>query len=143
MNNRPKNKPSLTQAALLAVSAAMILSLSACSSTGNMKGGGTDTTVGLNRNNYKILKAGAMGQSSGFWLLGFIPLASPDYASAKSDLYRSSGVSLTGKAAALANQTEDKSTLYLILFSIPRVTITADIIEFSDTPAPAAAAPTQ
>jgi hypothetical protein len=35
---------------------------------------------------------------------------------------------------ALANQTEDRSSLYLILFSIPRVTITADVIEFTDAP---------
>jgi hypothetical protein len=40
---------------------------------------------------------------------------------------------LTGKAVALADQMEDRSTLYLILFSIPKVTITADVIEFVDS----------
>jgi len=39
---------------------------------------------------------------------------------------------LTGRAVALANQLEDRSTFYLILFSIPKVTITADAIEFTE-----------
>jgi hypothetical protein len=37
-----------------------------------------------------------------------------------------------GKAIALANQTEDESCIYLILFSIPRVTISADVIEYTE-----------
>jgi hypothetical protein len=31
----------------------------------------------------------------------------------------------------LANQTQDHSTIYLILFSIPRLVVTADIVEFT------------
>ena len=79
-----------------------------------------------------------MGKSRGFWLL-FIPIADPSYADAKASLYRSveselkPGETLTGKAIALANQTEDRSSLMLILFSIPKVTITADVIEFTDS----------
>jgi hypothetical protein len=33
---------------------------------------------------------------------------------------------------ALTNKTEDRSTWYLILFSIPEITVTADVIEFTD-----------
>lgn len=91
----------------------------------------TATQVQLKGNNYKVIKAGAMGQSSGFSLLGIIPFASPNYAEAKASLYANVGEPLTGKSIALANQTEDKSTLYLILFSIPKVTITADVVEFT------------
>jgi hypothetical protein len=36
-----------------------------------------------------------------------------------------------GRSVALANQTEDVSSLNLIVFSIPKVTITADVIEFT------------
>ena len=61
-----------------------------------------------------------------------LPLGSPTYATAKQSLYQSVGEPLTGRAVALANQTEDRSSLYLILFSIPKVTITADVIEFID-----------
>ena len=97
-----------------------------------MKGGHTDTQVSLAGKNYKLIKAGVMGHSSGFRLLGIVPITSPNYANAKASLYKSVSEPLTGRAVALANQTEDKSTLYLILFSIPRVTITADVIEFTD-----------
>ena len=39
---------------------------------------------------------------------------------------------MEGKSTALANVAQDKSTVYLILFSIPKITVTADIIEFID-----------
>ena len=103
-----------------------------CASKGEMKGQGTQTGVSLTGNNYKLIKAGAMGKSSGFYLLGFIPIVSPTYSQAKSSLYRNVGESVTGRSIALANQTEDRSALYVILFSIPQVTITADMVEFTD-----------
>ena len=103
-----------------------------CSSVGNMNQA-TGTNVQLNQKNYKVIKAGAMGQSWGFRLLGIIPFASPEYAAAKQRLYASVGDSMNGKAAALANETEDRSVLYLILFSVPRLTLSADVIEFTDS----------
>jgi hypothetical protein len=107
--------------------------ISGCAaSIGEMRDRGTGTDVQLNKNNYKIVKAGAVGKSTGFNLLGFIPFASPNYADAKSSLYKNVGESLTGRSIALANQTHDRSTLYLILFSLPKVTITADVVEFID-----------
>jgi len=74
-----------------------------------------------------------MGKSWGFRLLGIIPLASPEYSMAKKRLYDSVGETLNGKAVALANQTEDRSLMYLILFSVPKLTLTADVIEFTDS----------
>jgi hypothetical protein len=103
-----------------------------CSSQGELRGETTSTGVSLAGNNYKLVRAGARGSSSGFRLLGIIPFASPNYGDAKAALYRSVGEPLTGRAIALANQTEDRSSLYLILFSIPKVTITADVVEFTD-----------
>jgi hypothetical protein len=116
---------------------------SGCSSEGDLRGGATGTDVGLNQKNYVMIKAGAMGHSYGFRLLGILPFDSPTAADAKADLYKSVGQDLTGKAVALANQTEDRSSLYLILFSIPRITYTADVIEFVDQPttAPVIASP--
>ncbi len=108
----------------------LALFLASCSSTGSMSQS-TGTAVSLQGNNYKVLKAGAKGQSSGFYLLGIIPIVSPNYADAKADLYYSTSEPLEGRSIALANQTEDRSTLYLILFSVPRITVTADIIEFT------------
>jgi hypothetical protein len=54
------------------------------------------------------------------------------YAKAKASLYKSVGEPLTGRAIALANQTEDRSIAVFILFSIPKITITADVVEFTD-----------
>jgi hypothetical protein len=111
---------------------ALLALASGCSSSGDLRGGGTGTDVGLNQNNYQVIKAGAIGHSYGFALLGIIPFDSPTAADAKANLYQSVGMDLSGKAIALANQTEDRSSLYLILFSIPRITYTADIIQFTD-----------
>ena len=92
----------------------------------------TGTEVKLQENNYKLVKASATGSSSGFYLLGLLPIMKPSFAEAKSDLYQSSGQALEGRSIALANQTQDESVIYLILFSIPKVTISADIVEFVD-----------
>lgn len=90
----------------------------------------TATEVSLKEDNYKVLKAGARGSSVGFYLLGIIPIVSPNYADAKSDLYGSVGHQIEGRSVALANQTQDSSTIYVILFSIPKIVVTADIVEF-------------
>jgi len=92
----------------------------------------TNTNVQLNTNNYTVIKAGAKGVSTGFYLLGFIPIVMPNFADAKADLYLNSNEKLEGRSIALANQTQDQSSIYLILFSIPRYTISADIIEFKN-----------
>ena len=107
--------------------------LPACSSAGyiNMD---TNTGVSLERRNFRTVKAGARGTSSGFWLFGLIPFFSPTYADAKRDLYDSTGQRLEGRAIALANQTEDRAFRYFVLFSLPRLTLSADIVEFVDEP---------
>lgn len=92
----------------------------------------TATSVVLQTNNYKTVRAGATGVSHGFSLFGFLPIVSPNYAAAKADLYKDLGGDVVGKSIALANQTEDRSALWLILFSIPKIMVTADVIEFTD-----------
>ena len=117
----------------VAVCSVFVALLTGCSSEGEFRQS-TGTSVSLAGNNYKLIKAGATGHSSGFRVLGIIPFASPTHAAAKASLYKSVGETLTGKAVALANETEDRSTLYLILFSIPKITVTADVVEFTDAP---------
>ena len=92
----------------------------------------TGTHVALESNNYKMVKAGVRGESTGFKILGFISIAAPSYADAKAALYQNTGENLTGRSIALANQTEDTSGINLIIFQIPKVTITADVVEFND-----------
>jgi hypothetical protein len=92
----------------------------------------TGTQVALDSNNYKVVKAGVRGESTGFKILGIISLAAPSYADAKAALYQNTGENLTGRSIALANQTEDSSGINLLIFQIPKVTITADVVEFND-----------
>lgn len=108
---------------------AMVVSVG-CASTGAFPHS-TGTQVGLDKKNYRLVKANAIGQSSGFSLLGIIPIVPPTYTAAMSSLYETSGME-TGAAQALVNVTQERSSLYLVLFSVPRLTVRADIIEFTD-----------
>lgn len=132
---RSSSKPSRKLYFLSGVKRALVMAaaglfLYGCAGNTGQMAQRTGTDVSLKENNYKVIKAGAKGESSGFSLLGFIPIVSPNFADAKESLYKSVGQNLEGRSVALANMTEDKSTLYLVLFSIPRYTITADIVEF-------------
>lgn len=46
------------------------LLITGCASQGEFRGQSTGTQISLAGNNYKVIKAGATGQSSGFRLLG-------------------------------------------------------------------------
>lgn len=89
----------------------------------------TDTI--LSKGNYEVVKPGAEGTSSGFKLLG-IPIVRPSHADARSDLYEDVEEPLTGRAIALTNQREEPSTLNFLLFQIPRIKVSADVIEFKE-----------
>jgi hypothetical protein len=92
----------------------------------------TETQIDLNHANYKMIKAGAEGRSYGFrLLLGIISITAPNTAAARADLYDHVGESVNGKSVALINVTEDRSTTWLLLFSIPKLVITGDVVEFT------------
>jgi hypothetical protein len=104
-------------------------------------GCGTERSFGprmeLNQSNYTLIKGGAIGKSYGFRLFGFIPIVSPTVATAKQRLYKSVNEDLSGRTVTLANQVENLSVTYLILFSIPKETLTADVIELKgNSPSP-------
>jgi hypothetical protein len=135
-----KTKPSVQFIA--ALSAAMFMA-AGCSSTVENDAPSTQTQVNLNHANYKVLKAGAEGRSYGFrFLLGIIPITAPSTAEAREDLYHNVNQPVNGKSIALINVTEDRSTTWLILFSIPKIVVTGDVVEFNDdaaaTPIPPA-----
>jgi hypothetical protein len=66
--------------------------------------------------------------------LGIIPFAGANETQARADLYKQLGQSLEGKSATLANTTYSKSTIYLILLSVPKVTVEADVVEYVNAP---------
>lgn len=118
---------------ILAVFAAL-LTTGCATSTGAMPFSGT-TSVELSGGNYKVIKAGAVGTSRGFNVLG-IPLKRPKVATAKSGLYRHVPGGVEGKAVALNNLTMDKAKVSFVLFSFTSLTLGADVIEFNGDPPP-------
>jgi hypothetical protein len=122
----------VTRGVVLLVVASATFLLAGCSSGGEFRGQNTDAGVSLSKRNYRVIKAGAKGEGSGFWLFGIIPFSSPSYAKVKGAMYESVGEKLEGRAIALVNQTEDRASRYFILFSLPKLTITADVIEYLD-----------
>ncbi|HEX3626875.1 MAG TPA: DUF6567 family protein [Verrucomicrobiae bacterium] len=91
----------------------------------------TQTEVSLTHANYKMIQAGAEGRSYGFrFFLGIIPITSPSTAAARADLYHNVGQSVNGRSVALVNVTQDRSTTWLALFSIPKIVVTGDVVEF-------------
>lgn len=127
-----KNKTLINLIAPLVVAAGAILMTSGCADTKVEGTPSTETDVSLTHGNYKMIKAGAEGKSYGFrFLLGIIPITSPETADARTDLYHSVGQDLSGRSVALVNVVEDHSTTWLLLFSIPKITITGDVVEFT------------
>ena len=126
-------KPKITRlrAACLSAMAGVSLTAGCASSRVENKMPSTETQVSLSHGNYKMIKAGAVGRSYGFrFLLGIIPIAAPNTAAARSDLYRNVGQPVNGKSVALVNVSEDRSTTWLLLFSVPKLVITGDVVEF-------------
>jgi hypothetical protein len=108
----------------------LVTFLAGCSSTGTFPQT-SGTQVDLSRKNFRVVKANAVGSSTGFKLFGFIPFAAPRYTTAMSHLYKKAGIA-EGKAQTLTNVTQERSNLYLVLFSLPKLTVRADIIEFTE-----------
>jgi hypothetical protein len=75
-----------------------------------------------------VVKARARGEDRGFYLLGFLPIVTPSVGDATDQLL--SGVDSEGRAVSLANVTQEWRSWYFVLFSLPRVVVRADVVEF-------------
>ncbi len=91
----------------------------------------TATTVQLASHNYRIVKTNVVGSDWGISFLGLIPIVSPDYAKAMKRLYVAGDVA-EGRPQAIVNVVQQHTAPYFILFSIPRVAIRADVVEFEE-----------
>ena len=90
----------------------------------------TMTTVQLTSQNYRIIKTNVVGSDWGIKLLGLFPILSPDYVKAIKQLYEAGGVT-EGKPLAIVNVFQQDTSPFFIIFSIPRITIRADVVEFT------------
>jgi hypothetical protein len=83
--------------------------------------------------NFRVIKPNVVGTSKGFALLGLIPVVQPTYVEALSELHAKARLE-PGSRQMLANVQQERSTLYLVLFSLPKLTVRADVIEVTDEP---------
>ena len=87
------------------------------------------TEVKLTEGNFVTVKTNVVGQAQGFSLLGFISLVPARFQTAMDRLYTKAEVK-TGKPQVLGNVVMEKTSANWILFSIPRVSVRADVVEF-------------
>jgi len=104
----------------------VLLSMGCAASVGKLQI--TQSAMHLERANFRVIKASARGVDQGFSLFGFIPIIMPSVSDATDHLMQ--GIDAEGRAVALTNVTQERQTLYLVLFSLPRIVIRADVIEF-------------
>jgi|HubBroStandDraft_1064217.scaffolds.fasta_scaffold193103_2 hypothetical protein len=88
-----------------------------------------NTDVRLEEKNFIVIKTNVMGQSKGFSLLGVVTIVPAKFTKAMSRLYLQAEMQ-PGRPQTLTNLIMEKDATYLILFSIPRTAIRADVIEF-------------
>ena len=91
------------------------------------------TEVRLQEANFIVTKTNVVGQSRGFSLLGILTLFPAEFTKAMNRLCAQAQMQ-TGRPQTLSNLITEKDSTYLILFSIPRVRVRADVIEFVPRP---------
>ena len=88
------------------------------------------TELKLTEGNFSTTKTNVVGQSRGFALLGFITMVPARFQTAMDRLYSQAQMQ-TGRPQTLGNLIVEKTSAYWILFSIPRVSVRADVVEFT------------
>ncbi len=100
---------------------------------GSAPGGGlqfhSQTVVNLETGNYVTVRTNVVGRSKGFKLLGFITIVPATLDKAMDRMYAAAEVQ-SGRPQTFAHLMVEQSGVYVILFSIPKVTARADLIEF-------------
>jgi len=91
------------------------------------------TELRLQQKNFVVVKSNVAGQSKGFALLGIITIVPAKFNKAMNRLNAQADLN-PGTSRALANLILEKDSSYWILFSIPRTSIRADVVEFTDNP---------
>jgi len=87
------------------------------------------TEVKLTEGNFMTVKTNVVGEARGFSLFGFITMVPARFQTAMDQVYAKAEVK-TGKPQVLGNVIMEKTSSYWILFSIPRVSVRADVVEF-------------
>src|SRR6185437_5953211 len=88
------------------------------------------TELRLTEGNFSVVKTNVVGRARGFALLGFITLFPARFETAM-DRFYSKAEMQTGRPQTLENLIVEKTSAYWILFSIPHVSVRADVVEFT------------
>lgn len=89
----------------------------------------SQTLIKLEQSNFITVRTNVVGSSQGFKLLGFITLYPATLNKAMNRLYANAEAE-PGRPQTLAHLVVEHSGIYVILFSIPKVTARADLVEF-------------
>ena len=90
-----------------------------------------DTQVQLSEANYRIIQSGVTGESQCWYFLSLIPAGNTELYKMAMDNLRSK-IKVKDKSIAIVNVTQDLTIYNYILMSGQRLTITADIVEFTE-----------
>jgi len=88
------------------------------------------TELRLTEGNFSVVKTNVVGDARGFALLGFITLVPARFETAMGRFYSKAEMQ-TGRPQTLGNLIVEKTSAYWVLFSIPRVSVRADVLEFT------------
>jgi hypothetical protein len=93
------------------------------------------TVVRLDQDNFVVVKTNAAGKCRGFSLLGIIAMAPAKFSTALDRCYAHAAIE-SGKPQTLVNVVMERNTTYWILFSVPEVSVRADVVEFVPAESP-------
>ena len=88
------------------------------------------TELKLSEGNFSVVKTNVVGEARGFALLGFITVKPARFQTAMDQLYSKAQMQ-SGQPQTLGNIIMEKTSAYWILFSIPHVSVRADLLEFT------------
>jgi hypothetical protein len=89
----------------------------------------SETAVRLQEGNFVTIRTNVVGSSKGFNLLGFITLYPATLNIAMNRMYADAQAQ-HGRPQTFAHLIVEHSAIYVVLFSIPKVTARADLVEF-------------
>ena len=99
------------------------------------------TSVSLTQDDYVIVKTNVAAQCKGFSLLGFIPIVPAELSKTMDRLYARAELQ-PGQPQAFANLMVEHTGSYYLLFSIPKTSVHADVVQFKSRTGPTAGANT-
>ncbi len=89
-----------------------------------------NTEVRLQQKDFIVVKTNVVGQCKGFSLFGVVTIVPAAVTTAMNRLYTQAAMQ-PGRSQTLANLIMEKDSTFLLLFSIPRTSVRADVIEFT------------